>query len=476
VLALLPLLAGCGTLTYPVNAPLAHADPEQGYRLRNLVRRPGDEELFIVLAFSGGGSRAAALAYGVLEELTRHEIVWRGKRERLLDEVDLVYAVSGGAITAAYFALAGDRIFTEFEPRFLSQDVQGRLVHRILSIANLWRLASPAFGRGELLEEELDRTLFGGATFGDLAARRGPFTVISATDMANGARFDFTQDYFDLLCSDLGAFPIARAVAASSAVPLVFAPVTLWNYAGLCGYVPPPVLAHAKNPAQPAFAPTRIDVLARELASYLDRAQRPYVHLLDGGIADNLAVLSLLGTEALSGGSQQLAAALRLRHVRKAVFIMVDASNDVHHAIDHSPRVPDMLDVVRALSDFSIKRYSRESRRLVQQAFRRWQAEATGGDADTRVELYDVDVALTGVGDPHERESLLALPTTLYLPHNDIRQLREAAGQLLRDAPEFRRLLADIASEPQAGAVPGVGQRDERSSSRPTEKSWTTMH
>src|SRR5689334_13762975 len=126
-LALL-LLAGCSTLTYPMNTPLAHADPEQGYRLHNLVRRPGDEALFIVLAFSGGGSRAAALSYGVLEELARHEIVWRGRRERLLDEVDLVYGVSGGAITAAYFALAGDRIFNEFEPRFLAHDAQDKLI------------------------------------------------------------------------------------------------------------------------------------------------------------------------------------------------------------------------------------------------------------------------------------------------------------------------------------------------------------
>ena len=46
------------------------------------------------------------------------------------------------------------------------------------------------------------------------------------TDMTAGQEFSFTQDFFDWLCVDLNDVEIARAVAASSAVPLIFSPIT----------------------------------------------------------------------------------------------------------------------------------------------------------------------------------------------------------------------------------------------------------
>ena len=62
----------------------------------------------------------------------------------------------------------------------------------------------------------------------------GPFIEINATDLGTGLRFSFTQERFDLLCTDLGSFPVARAVTASSAVPVVFPTVVLKNYADQC--------------------------------------------------------------------------------------------------------------------------------------------------------------------------------------------------------------------------------------------------
>ena len=64
-------------------------------------------ELLLILAFSGGGTRAAAFAYGVLEELAATPVVLGGRPRRLLDEVDLISAVSGGSFTAAYYGLYG---------------------------------------------------------------------------------------------------------------------------------------------------------------------------------------------------------------------------------------------------------------------------------------------------------------------------------------------------------------------------------
>lgn len=115
-------LAGCTTLA-PINPPIDRIDPG-GYRIANLLKREqadNNAEALVLLAFSGGGTRAAALSYGVLEELRRTPISNTGQpgvTHPLLDEVDLVAGVSGGSFTALAYALYGDKLFTEFEPRF----------------------------------------------------------------------------------------------------------------------------------------------------------------------------------------------------------------------------------------------------------------------------------------------------------------------------------------------------------------------
>src|SRR6267142_2135328 len=87
------VLLGAGCAHYPENARIQHYDPQSGYRFRNLSNAGNSDSLQIFLAFSGGGTRAAALSYGVLEALAHTEIVWEGERRRLLDEVDFITAV-----------------------------------------------------------------------------------------------------------------------------------------------------------------------------------------------------------------------------------------------------------------------------------------------------------------------------------------------------------------------------------------------
>src|SRR6266404_5651880 len=208
------LLLGGQSPHYPDNARMNHYDPQSGYRFRNLSTTGNSDSLQIFLAFSGGGTRAAALSYGVLEELARTQIVWEGQRRRLLDEVDYISAVSGGSFTAAYYALHGDGIFTGFEEKFVDKNIQGELIWRLLSPINWFRLASPYFNRSDMAAEYYDRHIFDGATFNDLLKRnRRPFLSLNATDMSAGSTFQFTQDQFDYLCSDISNCPIARAVA-----------------------------------------------------------------------------------------------------------------------------------------------------------------------------------------------------------------------------------------------------------------------
>ena len=141
----------------------------------------------------------------------------------------MVTGVSGGSFTALAYALYGERLFTEFEPRFLKRDVQGELIARALSPRNWGALASFSCGRSELAADYYDEILFGGATFGDLLKnKRAPAALVTGTDLSTGARFEFSQEQFDLLCSDLSPVRLARAAATSSAVPVVLSPL-VWG-------------------------------------------------------------------------------------------------------------------------------------------------------------------------------------------------------------------------------------------------------
>src|SRR4029077_2751468 len=111
------LLAGCASFSAP-NLPLARYLPEAGYRFERLEPGDNSDELFVIVTFSGGGTRAAALAYGVLEALRDTTIQWRGRSRALLDEVDVISSISGGSFPAAYYALRGRQIFDEFPDKF----------------------------------------------------------------------------------------------------------------------------------------------------------------------------------------------------------------------------------------------------------------------------------------------------------------------------------------------------------------------
>ena len=234
-IALMALLTLAGCATRPINPPIAHADPNTGYRYG--TRELKDNDTLVVLAFSGGGTRAAAFSYGVLEQLKDTEVIKQdGKKIRLLDTVGVITGVSGGSFTALAYGLYGDRLFAEYEQRFLKRNVQGELITRFLNPLRWGNLSFTEWGRSELAADFYDEILFNGATFADLDRRKDLLVLASATDVSTGARLDFGQELFDAICSDLNAVRLSRAAAASSAVPVALSPVTLNNYGGTCDY------------------------------------------------------------------------------------------------------------------------------------------------------------------------------------------------------------------------------------------------
>ena len=112
------ILSAAGCAHYPVNQPVTQWDPQAGYRGRNLITPDNDDQLLLMLSFSGGGTRAAAFSYGVLETFRDTPVTTRGRGRRLLDEVDWISGVSGGSFTAAYYGLFRDRIVRGFRDAF----------------------------------------------------------------------------------------------------------------------------------------------------------------------------------------------------------------------------------------------------------------------------------------------------------------------------------------------------------------------
>lgn len=446
-LVMAALVAGCAH--YPENVRLDRYSAEEGYRYANLGSEDNAGDLLVVATFSGGGTRAASLAYGVLEQLANTEIVVRGHRKRLLDEVDIISSVSGGSFTAAYYAIHRDGIFRDFESAFLKRNVQEEISRSFLRPENLLRMAAPEYGRINLVAEYLDETLFHGVTYGSLLqSGRPPFVLINASDMSLGVRFEFTQDQFDFLCSDLSQFPVARAVAASSAVPVVFSPLTLRNYSGQCGYAEPEWVAGA---LQDRAASVRRYNKAVELRSYLDPSKRPFIHLLDGGLTDNLGLRGMLDRVVSPESSSSLTRALHLRPISKAVLFVVSAETGPDFSQDLSERVPTLSQVVRAIKDVPINRYSFETTELLKSNIDAWarhmgEGNRRSGDQEEAkgIDTYVIEISFEALRDDAERQFYTTIPTSLNLPAETVDALRRLAARLMVDSPDYQRLLRDL--------------------------------
>ncbi len=412
-----------------------------GYRFAEVTRPGQSDDLLVVLAISGGGIRAAALGYGVLEELRRTEVIVNGVKRRLLDEVDVISAVSGGTLPATYYSLRGEKTFEEFEARVLSRNLERELALRIVTPTNWFRLPSGTFGKSDLFAELYDETVFNHATFGDLQRANGPFVIINATDVTTGARFSFTQDQFDAICGDLSGVTLGRAIATSTALPPLLTPITLENRGGTCGRKVPAWQVAAEAAIGVSETPGRALLRARALQSYQDPA-RPYIHLFDGGLSENLGLAEVLRAFELLKVDPDETVLPALRRARKVVVISVNALRFPEVDWDRSPAPPDTDTLTDQMWSIPVDRISLDAVEQVRERLAAWQADAPAGGPERRG--YLAQVTFDSLKDPAERLYFKRVKTSLTLPKEQVDRLREVAGRLLREAPAFQRLLVDL--------------------------------
>ena len=453
---LVVVITGCASR--PINEPIDRVDPVAGYRPHILItkRENNDPHTLFVLSFSGGGTRAAAFSYGVLEELKRTKIVVNGQHRQLIEEVDVITGVSGGSFTALSYALYGDRLFSEYEERFLYRDVQGALVLRMLNPFNWWKFIGGSAGRSELAAEYYDEILFEGATYADLLEKNGPVAIATGTDFSTGSRVAFFQNDFDLLCSDLNKVRLSRAAATSSAVPVVLSPVTFNNYGGNCDYQYPAWVKEFANPETRARPAGRAFKRYREMQDFQNSQDRPYIHLVDGGVSDNIGVRGVLEALEELAASAAFQGEVGFGIIHRVVVIVVNSHSAPSTDWDRSDIPPGVVSQLLQSTGVPIDRFSFETIETMKDMAEIWSwrrelhiaqaqlagmPEAQAEASAPKVTLDVVDISFDAIPDPEERADLMNLPTTFALPAEDIDRLREAAGRLMRQSAEFQSIV-----------------------------------
>ena len=430
-------LSGCASYGVVENAAQQAVDASKEYSISSYIRDDTTHNgISVLLAFSGGGTRAAAFSYGVLEALRGSRVKVNGRSRRLLDEVDIISSVSGGSFTAAYYGLYGERIFDDYRNAFLTRDMERPIVN---GLYNPLRWFSSK-GRTEIAVEHFDKNLFHGATFADMIHPERPLIIINATDLGRGVRFSFIQEYFNLLCSDVSSFPVSRAVAASTAVPVLFNPVVVQNHPGCMDEKPGWLLAAQSTHAEDS----ELSLVANGLETLLDKEKRKYIHLVDGGITDNLGLRALYEITEIAGGAKALLTRLGRRPAQRIAVIVVDASTEIEPLMDMSNREPTLEETVNALTDAQFHRYNAATLELWKQSQTRWAKELS--TPEKTVTPYFIKLGFGEIQQPDRRHYFNQIPTNLSLSGEQVDALIAAGRELLNRHPVFLQLLEDLAT------------------------------
>jgi NTE family protein len=459
-LALACFVFATGCTPIPATTPLNAAPrssgtdqvvPDPRYELLELTGPARGDDLLIFLAFSGGGKRSSAFSYGVLEGLRDLELApasESGLRDRLLDRVDMITGVSGGSFTAAAFGLRGDAMFDTYREKFLYDDTGARITGLYLLPWNWEWLFSPTIGRNDEMARIYDDLLFEGATFADLHARGRPQIVLGATDIVLGSSFIFTQRHFDLLCANLNAYPLSQAVAASNGFPGLFSTITLKSQRTRCPPNEPDWLEPLAHIEQGKFQ--REAIIAEEYRRYLD-PRIEYVHLMDGGIADNLALRGLLNALVLFNQIPRLPPGNEYLGIRRVLVVSVDGEggNDLTWAKQSDISGP--APILAAVSGTQIDRYNGETLLLANETvedfgthlrmLRCAHAAIINGKPCGDVDAKFVHLSLRGIADRALRERLLAIPTGLTLEPEQADELAAAGRDAVLRSEEFSSLI-----------------------------------
>jgi NTE family protein len=439
---------------------------------------PGSPERPVILmTFSGGGSRAAALTEAVLRDMAGTRYLASDGPHSLTEDVKLISSVSGGSVTAAWFGLRRspahpDGDLDGLRENFLAKDNMKELELDAVDPITWFRLTFGGFSRIEALEALLDEHLFHRATLAELNQPGKPYVVLNATDMAGGETFALVPRRFDDVCSNHDVLPIASAVSASAAFPILLTPVSLQDYSpGCTGRLRNGewIKVDLSNPYTPYL--NLSEYRDARYSNDLRHGPNPfrdidYVHLLDGGLADNLGTRSLRTALVAPYDDAGVLRAINEGRIHNLVIVVVNARSDPPNNVYQQSEQPGLVSMVKTVNSVPIDANTGNSQ-LVLSALLDELAKATANAGNTAnfmgMKIYGITVDFDQIpadtaAHRELRDAAKHLPTSWTLSPPQLQTAEGAGTFLLRRDPCYRALVADLhASQPataEAEALP----------------------
>lgn len=177
-----------------------------------------------------------------------------------------------------------------------------------------------------------------------------------------------------------------KKAAASSVVPMLLSPISLRNYSASCGSE---AAETVREVLMSGTTSERLHLLVDNVSPFLDSQKKPYIHLVDGGVADNLGVRALLDRVLIEGSFWETIKGTPMENAHKVVFIVVNAETQPDTKWDTSEAMPDTSAMMSAYSSIAIERYNNETISLLRERVLSW----AGDIKDQRCRRGEVSTA-----------------------------------------------------------------------------------
>jgi len=449
IILLVAVFCVCRCCHPKYNQPLLKTVAETG----KVVKAIEDDQTLFLTTFSGGGTRAMAMGYYVVEELMKvhyksYTVNNAQVANSLADEIDLASGVSGGSFVAAALPIYIDD-WKAFEEVGVKRNIEGTLIKKLLMPWNWPYLLSPYYSRTNLASEFYDEKIFKSKTFGDLPNH--PKLRINATFLAQGVHFIYTKEFFEYLSSDLSSYPIGYAAAASSAFPIGFTPITLKNYGETLAdsiLMKDKRVKYAKKNSKRNIN----KFVYYRMRKFMNDKSNEWVHNADGGLAGNTGIKVILDEWATNGIINKKLNDSK-NPLKRLIIIVVNAgtlTDDESCKKESSPHIPSVMvyTMSTAMDILSDERLSRVKNKISEL----WQVvQSSKGPfslGDTALSLlekpYLIEINARNIDDDKLRTSFNKLPTSFYLKEEQLDIIKKSVDYLMRSNKEFSRLKKSI--------------------------------
>jgi NTE family protein len=168
------------------------------------------------------------------------------------------------------------------------------------------------------------------------------------------------------------------------------------------------------------------------LKSYANKEEREYIHLVDGGITDNLGLLALY--DIVNVSDERYVNKIHSSLKPHLIAISIDASTTPDSSMDSSPKEPGLAETINFMTDVQVHRLNEVAKTLFR--YDMHNLEETG-----EVATYFIDINLSNIDDPERKRYLNNIPTDLELEPEQVNALIEEGVRQVRENPELARFL-----------------------------------